>query len=223
MEQMHRTAMAFGLLMIGVVACAGGERELSDSATAVASASASGASASTGSASAGASGAAAGTTSGSAAGTTSGTASGTATPAATGSSSGTTSGVAAGGASGAAAPATPSVPQGISAATGVFTAAQAARGQEVYTNACARCHVTTQHSGATFASTWNNRRVFDLYDILYNTMPLDDPGSLSDQEYVDVVAYILQLNGHRAGKAPLTADPAALKALRIDIRTSAGP
>lgn len=105
----------------------------------------------------------------------------------------------------------------VSGASGVFTAAQAARGREVYTNACARCHVTTQHSGATFAATWNNRRVFDLYDILYNTMPLDDPGSLSEQDYADVVAYILQLNGHAAGEGQLPTDPASLKRLRIDI------
>jgi len=111
----------------------------------------------------------------------------------------------------------------ISAASGVFTAAQAARGREVYTNACARCHMTTQHSGATFASTWNNRRVFDLYDILYNTMPLDDPGSLSEQEYADVVAYILQLNGHPPGKGQLPTDPASLKKLRIDIGTANDP
>jgi mono/diheme cytochrome c family protein len=105
----------------------------------------------------------------------------------------------------------------------VFTVAQATRGREVYTNACARCHMTTQHSGATFASTWNNRRVFDLYDILVNTMPLDDPGSLSEQEYVDVVAYILQINGHPAGKAALPNDPTALKGLRIDVRPVAAP
>jgi len=111
---------------------------------------------------------------------------------------------------------------GVSAAKGVFTAAQATRGREVYTTACARCHTTAQHSGATFAATWNNRRVFDLYDILYNTMPLDDPGGLSEQEYVDVVAYILQLNGHTAGKAVLQPDPASLRKLRIDVGRADG-
>lgn len=111
----------------------------------------------------------------------------------------------------------------ISAASGVFTAAQAARGRAVYTNACARCHMTSQHSGATFAATWNNRRVFDLYDILSNTMPLDDPGSLSEQEYADVVAYILQLNGHASGKDQLPTDPATLRKLRIDIGTASDP
>ena len=118
----------------------------------------------------------------------------------------------------------PALPAGHRSSTaGVYTAAQASRGEEAYAGMCMGCHTTTQHSGATFASTWNNRRVFDLYDILYNTMPLDNPGSLSEQEYVDVVAYILQLNGHPAGKTSLKPDPAALKALRIDIGKTAGP
>ena len=201
MGQRRRTTIGFGWMMLGVVACGGGDGKATDSA---AGAAAPAGAAPKDSAAAGAPGVAA-----------SGTARGAhSAPAGAGSpSSGAPTG---------AGSTSPSVPLGTSAATGVFTAAQAAHGREVYANACASCHMTTQHSGATFASTWNNRRVFDLYDILYNTMPLDDPGSLSDQEYVDVVAYILQLNGHPAGKATLPADPAALKALRIDIRTSAG-
>ena len=110
----------------------------------------------------------------------------------------------------------------ISAATGVFTAAQAERGREVYTNSCARCHMASQHSGPTFASTWNNRRVSDLYELLYSTMPLDAPGSLTEQQYADVVAYMLQLNGHPAGTSALPANPAALRKVRIDIRSTAG-
>ena len=70
----------------------------------------------------------------------------------------------------------------ISTATGVFTAAQAERGREVYTNSCARCHMESAHSGGTFASTWHSRRVSDLYELLSNTMPLDNPGSLTEQQ-----------------------------------------
>ena len=114
-------------------------------------------------------------------------------------------------------------PGEISAATGVFTAAQAERGRAVYTNSCARCHMVSAHSGGAFASTWNTRRVSDLYELIYNTMPLDSPGSLTAQEYVDVVAYMLQLNGHPAGKSALVPDPAALRKVRIDIRSSTAP
>ena len=106
--------------------------------------------------------------------------------------------------------------------TGVFTAAQAARGREVYTTSCAQCHTMAQHSGSTFAAAWNNRRLFDLYEIIHNTMPLDNPGGLGEQEYIDVVAYMLELNGVPAGKSALRADAAALKKLRIDVKPLAG-
>lgn len=109
----------------------------------------------------------------------------------------------------------------ISAASGVFTAVQADRGAEVYETSCARCHMASAHTGGTFASTWNSRRVSDLYTFLYNSMPLDDPGSLTDEQYADVVAYMLQLNGHPAGRSALKPDTVALRKLRIDIRRSA--
>jgi mono/diheme cytochrome c family protein len=121
----------------------------------------------------------------------------------------------------AATPATPAT-GGVSVTTGVYTAAQAARGAEVYTSSCGQCHTMGQHSGTAFATAWNNRRLFDLYDIVHNTMPLDNPGGLSDQEYIDVIAYMLQLNGVPAGKSALQADASALKGLRIDVKPSAG-
>ena len=112
---------------------------------------------------------------------------------------------------------------GISVATGVFTAVQATRGHEVYSASCGQCHTMAQHSGGAFAAAWNGRRLSDLYEIVRNTMPLDNPGGLTDQEYVDVIAYMLELNGVPAGKTPLPADAAALRGLRIEVKPSAGP
>lgn len=118
---------------------------------------------------------------------------------------------------------TPSVPAAVSVATGVYSAAQAARGSEVYVTSCGQCHTMGQHSGTAFATAWNNRRLYDLYDIVRNTMPLDNPGGLNEEDYIDVVAYMLALNGVPAGKAALRADASALKELRIDVKPSAGP
>lgn len=100
---------------------------------------------------------------------------------------------------------------------GPFTAAQATRGQQVFRMTCARCHTTAQYTGAPFEAAWGKRRAYDLYDVLTNTMPQDDPGSLSDQQYIDVIAYILRLNGLTPGPAPLKSDAASLKAIRIEI------
>jgi hypothetical protein len=65
--------------------------------------------------------------------------------------------------------------------------------------------------------------VFDLYDLISNTMPMNDPGTLSSQEYIDVIAYILKLNGVPAGKAELRPDAAALKQQRILIEGAPRP
>ena len=111
---------------------------------------------------------------------------------------------------------------GISVATGVFTAAQAARGYEVYSATCAQCHTMAQHSGTTFATAWNGRRLADLYEIVRGTMPLDNPGGLTDEEYIDVVAYMMDLNGVAAGKAPLRADAPTFRELRIDLKPATG-
>jgi hypothetical protein len=46
-------------------------------------------------------------------------------------------------------------------------------------------------------------------------MPLGAAGSLTGQEYVDVLAYILQANGHPAGKDELTSAVAAQRWPRI--------
>ena len=112
---------------------------------------------------------------------------------------------------------------GVSVTTGVYTLTQAARGQEVYASTCVQCHTTGQHSGTQFAAAWNNRRLSDLYDIVHNTMPQDNPGSLSEQDYIDVIAYMLQLNRIPAGKIDLRADAAALRDLRIDVNPAATP
>ncbi len=100
-----------------------------------------------------------------------------------------------------------------------YTAQQAARGKQVYESTCARCHPPGQLDGATFATAWKNRRIYDLYSLVSNTMPQDKPGTLSDEQYLDVIAYLLQRNSAAAGAA-LAADTAAMKHVRIDVAGS---
>ncbi|MCH7475336.1 MAG: hypothetical protein IIA27_11765 [Gemmatimonadetes bacterium] len=49
-----------------------------------------------------------------------------------------------------------------------------------------------------------------------SAMPQEEPGTLRPQEYLDVVAYILQANGYPAGDRELTAEPSVLRAIRIE-------
>ncbi len=99
---------------------------------------------------------------------------------------------------------------------GVYTAAQANKGKEVFASSCLGCHTTASHMGAAFELKWFGRPLFDLYDYLSQLMPKTAPGTLTEDEYVWVTAYILRLNGMPAGKTELSAEPAWLKAVRVD-------
>jgi len=100
--------------------------------------------------------------------------------------------------------------------TGVFTAEQAQAGREVFVGACTGCHTSASHTGAAFLTKWAGRPLSELYGFVSTRMPKANPGSLSEDEYVVVVAYVLKINGMPAGKTELSADPDALNAIRFD-------
>jgi S-disulfanyl-L-cysteine oxidoreductase SoxD len=101
------------------------------------------------------------------------------------------------------------------ASAGVYTEGQAARGDTVFQKFCLSCHTPTFHSDQQFKMNWLGRPVFELFKILKTTMPEDNIGGLSDDEYTRVIAYILKLNGFPAGADSLTSDSLALKRIRI--------
>lgn len=96
----------------------------------------------------------------------------------------------------------------------VYTEAQAARGKEVYQQSCVQCHALDFYRGETMKS-WNGGSMSDLYDAVSVKMPQGNPGSLKRREYVDILAYILSLNGMPAGEQDLPSAAAELKAIRI--------
>ena len=112
---------------------------------------------------------------------------------------------------------TPSVPEVF--AEPQYSAQQAAAGAEVYKTTCARCHASAQWQGSIFAANWRDRRLSDFHDLVATTMPQDNPGSLTPQQYVDVTAYVLQLAGFPSGTVPLQGDTATLRHARITIKT----
>src|ERR1700735_3935575 len=85
---------------------------------------------------------------------------------------------------------------------GVYTDAQATRGQAMYKKVCASCHrETLEGSGAApplagedFAMDWAGQNLSDLFDRIQTTMPGDNPGSLAATENADLIAYILKVN-----------------------------
>ncbi len=110
----------------------------------------------------------------------------------------------------------------VSTMSGVFTAAQAGRGEETYMTICVGCHPAGTYTGQTFNSGWGNRPLSDLFSIIKNTMPKVDPGMLTPQETAQVIAYILKSNGVPAGKTELPRELETLKTIRIETPTMTG-
>jgi mono/diheme cytochrome c family protein len=104
-------------------------------------------------------------------------------------------------------------------ASGTYTEDQAARGKVVYESYCAACHTTSFHTDEQFRFNWFGRTVADLFKTLRTTMPEDNPGGLSDDDYTRVIAYILKLNGFAPGTDSLPADTLHMKAIRIRAAT----
>ena len=86
---------------------------------------------------------------------------------------------------------------------GVYTAAQAERGTKVYTDQCSTCHGSEMKGGPgipglvgpEFQFSWNKKPVGGIFDYAKMFMPPGQSGSLTDQQYVDIVAAVLQNNG----------------------------
>ena len=104
---------------------------------------------------------------------------------------------------------------GSSVLDGVFTEAQASRGEATFRRVCSACHDPGEFSGGRFRLTWVGQSAADLYDTIATLMPEGDPGSLTPRQYAGVVAYLLQLNGYPAGEADLPASLSALRGLEI--------
>jgi len=92
-----------------------------------------------------------------------------------------------------------------------FTRQQADEGHKSYAMNCASCHKADLSGGnapalggETFSTNWGRHTVAELYSYVKAMMPYCDGGSLGNQEYADILAYILSANGARAGNRELT-------------------
>lgn len=107
--------------------------------------------------------------------------------------------------------------QGTLASSGVYTSGQADRGMTIYDGQCASCHELSRFKGNDFASAWTDKPLTDLH-VAVKSMPMDNPGSLNPQEYADILAYFLSINGYPAGQAELKGDDAAIGAVTVDVK-----
>jgi cytochrome c5 len=98
-----------------------------------------------------------------------------------------------------------------------FGSAQATRGETVYESTCANCHQPDQFIGPRFVEAWNDRRVGDFYSLVRSTMPVDNPGGMKEQEYIDVVAYLLKANHASQGPDTLSTDTTVMRGRKISV------
>lgn len=100
--------------------------------------------------------------------------------------------------------------------SGVYTAAQAERGKKVFEAKCTACHDTARFTGEMFIDPWAGKPLKDVWDIASGTMPEDNPGSLPQQDYGDIIAYFLHLNAFPTGDAELQGESSAMAAILIE-------
>lgn len=106
---------------------------------------------------------------------------------------------------------------------GVYSADQAAKGKDLYSQNCSACHLDDMSgsgeapplAGEGFTDSWVGHSVNELDQTVLNTMPLDNPGSLDPNDALAIVTYMLQKNNFPPGKDALKDDPATLKDITI--------
>ena len=94
---------------------------------------------------------------------------------------------------------------------GVYTTEQAARGRQAYGDSCMACHEGIDQDGpdlkgSAFVDRWRGDTLNVLFTQIRTNMPGNRPGGLSDNTYVDILAFLLEGNGFPAGSKELTAD-----------------
>ena len=110
-------------------------------------------------------------------------------------------------------------------AAGLYATEQAERGEVVYEEKCSSCHgglrdiapsMAALLADRAFRSYWTGRPLGELFGMIRETMPQDDPGTLSPDETADLVAYILSGNRFSAGETALTNDIDALMEISFE-------
>jgi alcohol dehydrogenase (cytochrome c) len=104
-----------------------------------------------------------------------------------------------------------------------FTAEQAAQGKAAYANSCASCHgqdlsggeFAGSLKGVTFSQHWGGKSAEALFTYISTKMPPASPGTLGDQTYAQILAFMLAENGVQAADTELPTDPKVLAGMLV--------
>ena len=106
----------------------------------------------------------------------------------------------------------------------VYTTEQARRGEALASEQCVACHGDRVSGGESapalagelFNANWDGVMLSDLFNRIRTTMPLERPASLSRQQTVDLLAYMLQVGTFPAGSTPLGTDAGILGQIKFE-------
>ena len=112
---------------------------------------------------------------------------------------------------------------GQSLSDGIYTEEQASRGAEDYAARCASCHSADLRGnsnspsliGLSFMFIWEGRTLGELFTKMSTEMPTDQPGSLSQQSYSAILAFILKSNDFPSGDKELASNASMLESISI--------
>lgn len=119
--------------------------------------------------------------------------------------------------------------QKVSVWSGVYTMEQSKRGEALYSSACAQCHGRTLNGAAQpdqppspaiaragFLRKWAGKSVAELFEVVHERMPSDNPGTLTEQHAIDAIAHMFRVSEIPAGSKELPPDMKALEKFVIE-------
>jgi hypothetical protein len=96
---------------------------------------------------------------------------------------------------------------------GIYSKAQADAAKPKFDKLCGECHAFTVAEkkqaqdlplgDEPFLKKWEGRSLDELLTLVVTTMPNDGSAVVTDDEALDLLAYVLQRNGYKAGTSPL--------------------
>lgn len=114
---------------------------------------------------------------------------------------------------------------GRSVLDGVYTEAQAQRGEVLAKAKCQACHgerlsgdMGPPLAGSDFLANWNGKPASELFEKIRTTMPQGEEGTLTPNQTADLISYLFQLSKFPSGSAELSSDASALAQIQIQTK-----
>jgi mono/diheme cytochrome c family protein len=99
---------------------------------------------------------------------------------------------------------------------GVYSAPQAARGEQLFESICMNCHEVAEFTGpGAYLDDVEGKPLWETFEYVWAEMPEDEPASLNPEDYAAVLAYVFSVYGLPSGGTDLPIDRESLEAIMI--------